>query len=339
MRPVLNKDAKILLVGDFPYESDIRAGYPFAGHQGKELDAILADAGLSRSDISTTLVFLENPANNDINSWAVPRKGLARGQRLLACKKGVVDPARSGPALERLEADIQFANPNVILALGNTALAALCGVSGISKLRGALHFFQQRKVIPTYSPAALLKQYELRPIVVADFTKAKFESASPHATLRNRKIYIQPAIVDLYAWERRLAEASFLAFDIETKLKQITCIGFAPNELEAYVIPFWDEAGSYWNAADEACAYKVVRSICGNSAIKIAQNGLYDVSYLAKYKIPVRNFHHDTMLLHHSLYPAMPKALGFLGSIYTNERGWKAWRTRGDETAELKREE
>ena len=63
----------------------------------------------------------------------------------------------------------------------------------------------------------------------------------------------------------------------------------------------------------------------------IFQNGIYDVQYLMKYRIRVRNFSEDTMLLHHSLYPALPKSLDFLGSIYANEQAWKRWRLRGDE--------
>jgi hypothetical protein len=41
---------------------------------------------------------------------------------------------------------------------------------------------------------------------------------------------------------------------------------------------------------------------------------------------PVRNARDDTMLLHHALYPEMPKSLGFLGSIYTEEASWKLLR-------------
>jgi hypothetical protein len=37
----------------------------------------------------------------------------------------------------------------------------------------------------------------------------------------------------------------------------------------------------------------------------------------------INNMLHDTMLLHHSLFPEMLKGLGFLGSVYTNEQSWK----------------
>ena len=71
---------------------------------------------------------------------------------------------------------------------------------------------------------------------------------------------------------------------------------------------------------------------------KVFQNGLFDMQYLARMGLQVRNALHDTMLLHHVLYPELQKGLGFLGSIYSNEPAWKLMRThKGEE--ELKRDE
>ena len=61
-------------------------------------------------------------------------------------------------------------------------------------------------------------------------------------------------------------------------------------------------------------------------AKKIFQNGLFDLQYLAKYKLRIVNISDDTMLLHHALYPELPKGLGFLGAAYTNEAPWKLMR-------------
>ena len=337
--------AKILLIGEIPTEEDLRVGAPFTGHAGRELDTMLADTELSRANVALTYLFKERPPGGDINALAVPRTKLSLDLSLpwagIPCKKGVVDPARTQPALVRLFEEIAQVNPNVIVTCGNAAVAALCGVSGITKLRGALHFHGQRKVIPTYSPAAVLRQYEWRPQVVADLIKAKIESAYPEARLINRLIYIEPTIRDLEDWTERLCNEDFISFDIETSAKQITCIGFAPNLKECFVIPFWDvKTGNYWEREeDEVLAYKAMRSICASRSVKIAQNGLYDVSYLSKYNVKVTNFTEDTMIQSHSLYPAMPKGLDFLGSIYANERAWKRWRVRGGDTNEHKREE
>jgi hypothetical protein len=36
---------------------------------------------------------------------------------------------------------------------------------------------------------------------------------------------------------------------------------------------------------------------------------------------------HDTMLAFHALFPELPKGLGFLGSIFTNDIAWKQLRS------------
>lgn len=339
--PIINPIAKILLIGEAPAPDDRTS--LFSGASGQELDFLLRDAELSRMHVSLTALFKEKIPGGDINNWAVPRKDLKKLTNpnlpfnVIPCKKGAVDPGILQPALKELIDEIHKAKPNVIGVMGNSPLAALCGISGIGKLRGALHFFETIKIIPTYHPGFVLRNYESRPAVVADFQKLKIESESKEANLLNRKIYLDPTKEDLKDWVEYLSKAQHLACDIETKARQITCMGFAPNKKEAFVIPLWTPKGNYWDEEGEILAYKAIKAICESSAIKIFQNGLYDVQYLIKYKIKVKNFSEDTMLLHHSLYPALPKSLDFLGSIYCSERAWKRWRSRGDE--EFKPEE
>jgi len=71
-----------------------------------------------------------------------------------------------------------------------------------------------------------------------------------------------------------------------------------------------------------------VEEICKSPIPKMAQNGLFDIQYLAKYAIAVMNYRFDTMLAHHAIQPEMRKNLGFMGSLYTNEVSWKILRTR-----------
>ena len=42
--------------------------------------------------------------------------------------------------------------------------------------------------------------------------------------------------------------------------------------------------------------------------------------------IKTLGFRDDTMIMHHCLYEELPKSLGFMGSIYTNEASWKLMR-------------
>ena len=94
------------------------------------------------------------------------------------------------------------------------------------------------------------------------------------------------------------------------------------------MLPFEDlrkPGGNYWGSIEsEMAAWAWVRRVLDSPVEKVFQNGIFDMSRLWKgYGIPVRNAAHDTMLLHHALQPESPKALAYLGSVYTSESAWK----------------
>jgi DNA polymerase I-like protein with 3'-5' exonuclease and polymerase domains len=99
------------------------------------------------------------------------------------------------------------------------------------------------------------------------------------------------------------------------------------------VVPFVKRDGSsYWpSLADEQAAWRFVKWVLESDFRKIWQNGLYDLQYLTRMGIRPKNCLHDTMLLHHAIYPELPKSLGFLGSIYCNESAWKDLRLAKEE--------
>lgn len=307
---------------------------------------MLADAQIRRYECALTHVFNQRPPDGNLKYWSGEKKEVKRGINpdlpwawIQPEPKLYVEAKHAQPALVRLKAEIERVRPNCIVALGNTALSALCGVAGIGRVRGTLHecvLVPGVKVIPTYHPAAIIRQYENRGFVVADLMKAKTESLFPDFRFLRRSLWIEPTVHDLYAWRDRLTSASHLTVDVETQpsARQITCIGFSPSNTEAYVIPFWDRRkpdGHYWSHEDEKIAWRIVKEILESPSVKIMQNGLYDTQYCLHYKWYVRGFTEDTMILHHSLYPSVPKGLDFLGSLYCNERAWKQYRPRGGE--------
>ena len=92
------------------------------------------------------------------------------------------------------------------------------------------------------------------------------------------------------------------------------------------------EDWNYWNKTEEEYAWSAVKTVLESNFPKVGQNGLYDIQYLwRQYGLRVNNYLHDTMLLHHSLQPELPKGLGFLGSVYCSERAWKKLRTFEEE--------
>jgi len=195
------------------------------------------------------------------------------------------------------------------------------------------------KFLPTYHPAAIFRAWHWRPIVLADLLKGQRERHSAAICRPERRLLVNPSIAEVEGWTGdALASAKLLAPDIETLKGQIRCIGFARSREDVLVIPFIARlsGGSYWASEhEELRAWKCVRALLESAIPKVFQNGLFDLQYLANFARP-RNCLHDTMLLHHALYPELQKGLGFLGSIYSNDIAWKLLRRHGEE---LKKDE
>lgn len=241
------------------------------------------------------------------------------------------------PELDRLADEILRVDPNLVIGLGNTALWALCGRTGIGKLRGTTHLTTHcvtgYKFLPTYHPASLFRQWDNRPTVIVDLRKARREAAFPELRRPACEIWIEPTLEDIHEFiERFIRGCDLLSVDIETAGSRITCIGFAPNAQCAIVIPFDDsraKGGSYWPTKSvESSAWKLIRDVLIDARVpKLFQNGLYDIAFLwRQYGIPVYGAAEDTMLLHHALQPESLKGLGYLGSIYTDFGAWKVER-------------
>ena len=323
----------IAIIGEAWGEQEERERAPFVGASGYELTRMLDEAGIRRADCLLTNVFNLRPPNNKIEAFCGAKQESIKGFPALVKGKHVHE--KYIPQLERLGDELIDANPNLVITLGNTPTWALLGKTGISKIRGttqlSTHTAIGFKVLPTYHPAAILRQWELRPTAVFDLIKARRESAFPEVRRPKRVIWIEPTLEDLYEFKRQHIDGR-LAVDIETSGNQITCIGFAPSRSIGIVIPFVDSrklGRSFWPSAEsERRAWAFVAGILSDRTIsKTFQNGLYDIAFLYRAAgIKVYGAEHDTMLLHHALQPEAPKALAFLGSVYTDEGNWKQLR-------------
>jgi uracil-DNA glycosylase family 4 len=325
-----------MIVGEYWNEQEEMQGKPFAGPTASVLHGILQQAGIDAADCYFTNVFNLRPRSNRYESLCGPKSEAIKNYR--ACSNGKFIHERYQPELDRLQEEIERTRPNVIIALGNLALWALCKKSGIKKYRGAplLTHDGAYKVIPTWPPSSVLRQWELRMVTLSDIDKARRESTFPELRRPRRYIYLEPDLQDIEDfWHKRLKSEPFLSCDIETKSKTITEIGFSTADGRyAMVIPFWSRLatnGNYWaTLSEERRAWKWVRYILENQK-QIGQNFSYDMNYLWRtVGIPCPKFLGDTMILHHALQPEMEKGLGFLGSIYTNEPSWKFMRSDHD---------
>lgn len=339
---------KIMFVGQAPAEEEVQLGHPLVGSSGRELDRMLRLAGIVRADCAITNVFDAPIPSNDTDKITISTSELGTrkkeggdyaGYDLPPIKRGRYLRPEWAHHLPRLAAEIARVNPNLLVALGDEALWALTGSCGISAQRGAVTMAsgpgspQPRKVLPTFHPTYVIRNYRSRISVIADLMKARRECGRPDLHFPTRELWLEPSLDDIRTFKRaHLDVAEIVSVDIETSHGQITCIAFAPSPNLALCIPFTDYtcAFSYWpTQAEEVEVWRLVRDILALPVPKLLQNGLYDTQWLwVKMRIKTRNYLHDTRLLHHALYPELPKSLQYLGSVYENERSWKQMRAR-----------
>ena len=328
---------RMAIVGDFyssPEEEAFRT--PFQSQSGKALDEILSDAGISRNSCFITTVFKLRPAGNSIESLCGKAKDPGVLKEFGPLSPGNYLRSEYLPEVTRLISELETYKPNVVLLLGAVATWAVLGNTAIKSIRGTVCASDRLhgiKCLPAHHPATVLRQYDLRHVTVLDFVKAGHEATFPEIFKPKREIWIADSLLDLVSFEQYINASPLLAFDIETAMDEITCVGLAPSVDRSLVIPFVDKRKpgcNYWDSLDlELSAWNWLARVLASPTPKVGQNGLYDIQWLwQRYGIPVNNYQHDTMLLHHSLFPESPKGLAFLGSVYTNESAWKSERPK-----------
>lgn len=331
---------KIIVLIDYPGKTDLLTRSLLSGSTGRLFwDAWNSTALKHEYDRQIWSVLPTRPGDGKLESFCVSKKEAEQ-----ACggaypysyiKSGKWLHPRFFPHLVDLENKLKESKPNLVLALGPLACWAMLGDARLTIHRGTCsQGLAGCKVLPSINPNTLMRDFSQLPILTADLMKAAREAQWPEVRRPRRRVLVPETREDLDAVCSELMKQSKLSLDIETipAAKQITCVGFGVSPELAYVFPFTDknkESGNYWgNPLDEIHAWCCVKQICKNPAIeKVLQNGLYDIQWLWRIcNIPVYGFRDDTMILSHCLYPELPKSLGFLGSIYTNEGSWKLMR-------------
>ena len=132
-----------MFVGEAPGDREDRAGQPFVGPAGRELDQALADTGIDREDAYVT---------NAVKHF----KFEERGKRRIHEK-----PSRSEvkACLPWLREELRVVEPEALVLLGATAAQALLGASfRLTRERGrALECDLAPFVTATIHPSAILR--------------------------------------------------------------------------------------------------------------------------------------------------------------------------------------
>lgn len=147
--------ARVMLVGPAPGSDDDREGRPFAGREGELLERMLGAIGLGRESVYLGNVAPWRPAGN---------RGLTP-QEIAVC-------------LPFIRRQIQLADPDFVVCLGEPAMRALLGVKDtILKGRGQWHDFEtgsrRIRALATLHPDYVLRQPLQKRLVWRDLRALK----------------------------------------------------------------------------------------------------------------------------------------------------------------------
>jgi uracil-DNA glycosylase family 4 len=134
-------NARLMFVGEAPGADEDAQGEPFVGAAGQLLTKIIQAMGLSRDTVYIANILKCRPDT----------PGQGSGNRKPT-------PAEMETCLPYLQEQIDLIRPQVLVALGATAVDGLLGKTiGITKLRGQWRTYRGIPLMPTYHPAYLLR--------------------------------------------------------------------------------------------------------------------------------------------------------------------------------------
>lgn len=145
------EDAEVLVVGEAPGADEDASGRPFVGKAGRLLDLLLLSSGFRREDVYVCNVLKCRP----------PQNRNPQPDEVAACS----------PYLLR---QVELVRPRVILAFGAFAAQTLLGTDdGVGRLRRGEHRYRDVPLIPTYHPAACLRDAKFVRSVWEDLQRAR----------------------------------------------------------------------------------------------------------------------------------------------------------------------
>ena len=151
-----NPRAELMFVGEGPGFDEDHKGEPFIGRAGQLLTKIIEAIGMKREDVYIANIVKCHPM---IDPSDPEKRGNDRPP----------SPEEVNCCFPYLEKQIELIKPKVICTLGNSSAQTMLGTfTGISKLRGRFVEYKDVKLMPTYHPAALLRNPSLKKEVWED---------------------------------------------------------------------------------------------------------------------------------------------------------------------------
>lgn len=148
-------DAQIFFIGEGPGEKEDLSGRPFVGPAGHKLDEMIGAMGLARNQVYIANIVKCRPPGNRAPA-----------------------PDETDTCTPYLQRQVEIVRPRVIVTLGLPATKYITrSTLGISRLRGQWQSYRGIKVMPTFHPSYILRNYtrETRLAVWSDLQKVMNE--------------------------------------------------------------------------------------------------------------------------------------------------------------------
>ncbi len=135
-----NSHARVMFIGEGPGRDEDELGRPFVGRAGQLLDKMLGSIKLTRNDVYIANVLkCRPPGNRD------------------------PEPDEAAACIGYLRAQVKLIKPKIIVCLGRISAKYILGQDiRIMRDRGVWHEVKGFSIMPTYHPAALLRNELLK---------------------------------------------------------------------------------------------------------------------------------------------------------------------------------
>ena len=351
-----NRNARCLVVGESWGAEEAAHKCAFVGQSGRELDRILADAGIASNEVIFSNVRAEQPPDNEM-SWFFHSNAEAKEWGLTAVR-GLYPDVETLAELRRLEELISILQPTVIVGCGNYTLWALTEGSfrtashaprrgeptrrcptGVTSWRGSQLTTRtiagkQYPFVPIIHPAAILRDWTWRTPTVHDLrARVRPLLEGRQWSITERRFIVRPSWADVMntlAMLFTLPPTCVIAEDCETRAGHIACLGLSWSASDALCIPFMctERDDGYWSDDEEWSIRQALRKLHERrDLVFVLQNASYDFQYYDLECIPLPSQVFDTMIAHHLLFPGTRKGLDYLSAMYCQHHIY--WKDEG----------
>jgi len=146
-----NESANLMFIGEGPGEQEDLQGQPFVGPAGKLLDLLFRAQGIKNEDYYIANIVKCRPPNNRVPT-----------------------DEEANECMAYLRQQVAIIKPRIIVCLGATAMKHIIDRDAkISRIRGDWIERKGCSIMPTFHPAALLRDSSKKPLMWQDIKKVK----------------------------------------------------------------------------------------------------------------------------------------------------------------------